>query len=190
MRYRKLASSRERLEALETETRRLQSEADSAVHREQQLNFTLSELRTELAVERRAKQAAEEQQKPMEARLSELREVSIRRETEIESFNQRIEGAIAENARLAEECETHRAEVEDLAGLDALLADNPFDRGFHRGVFEAEFGLLHRRAHLSDPRVRGAGARPQKGTRLPAHRRTASSPGRPPPTTHRPPTTT
>lgn len=109
-----LASSRERLEALETETRRLQSEAESAVHREQQLNVTLSELRTELAVERRAKQAAEEQQKPMEARLSELREVSIRRETEIESFNQRIEGAIAENARLAEECETHRAEVEDL----------------------------------------------------------------------------
>ncbi len=109
-----LASSRERLEALETEARRLQSESDSAVHREQQLNATLSELRTELAVERRAKQAAEEQQKPMEARLSELREVSIRRETEIESFNQRIEGAIAENARLAEECETHRAEVQDL----------------------------------------------------------------------------
>ena len=109
-----LASSRERLEALETETRRLQSESESAVHREQQLSATLNELRTELAVERRAKQAAEEQQKPMEARLSELREVSIRRETEIESFNQRIEGAIAENARLAEECETHRAEVEDL----------------------------------------------------------------------------
>jgi chromosome segregation protein len=109
-----LASSRERLEALETEARRLQSESESAVRREQDLNSILNELRTELAVERRAKQAAEEQQKPMEARLSELREVSIRRETEIESFNQRIEGAIAENARLAEECETHRAEVEDL----------------------------------------------------------------------------
>jgi chromosome segregation protein len=109
-----LVSSRERLEALETEARRLQSESESAVHREQQLSATLNELRTELAVERRAKQAAEEQQKPMEARLSELREVSIRRETEIESFNQRIEGAIAENARLSEECESHRAEVDDL----------------------------------------------------------------------------
>jgi chromosome segregation protein len=43
-----------------------------------------------------------------------LREISIRRETEIESFTQRIEAAIAENARLAEECETHRLEVEDL----------------------------------------------------------------------------
>jgi chromosome segregation protein len=48
------------------------------------------------------------------ARLSELREISIRRETEIESFTQRIEAATAENARLAEECETHRAEIEDL----------------------------------------------------------------------------
>lgn len=109
-----LAASRDRLEALENENRRLQSEADSAVLREQELSTILNELRTELAVERRAKQAAEEQQKPMESRLSELREVSIRREAEIESFNQRIEAAIAENTRLAEECETHRLEVEDL----------------------------------------------------------------------------
>ncbi len=109
-----LASARERLEALESESRRLQSESDAAVRREQDLNAALNELRTDLAVERRAKQSAEEQQKPMEARLSELREISIRRETEIESFTQRIEAAIAENARLAEECETHRLEVEDL----------------------------------------------------------------------------
>ena len=109
-----LASSRDRLEALENEGRRLQSESDSAVHREQDLSAALNELRTELAVERRAKQSAEEQQKPMEARLSELREVSIRRETEIEAFTQRIEAAIGENSRLAEECETHRLEVEDL----------------------------------------------------------------------------
>jgi chromosome segregation protein len=109
-----LAASRDRLESLESENRRLQSEADAAVLREQDLNTALNELRTDLAVERRSKQSAEELQKPMEARLSELREISIRRETEIESFTQRIEGAIAENARLAEECETHRAEVEDL----------------------------------------------------------------------------
>ena len=124
-----LGSSRERLEALENESRRLQSEADAAAHREQDLNAALNELRTELAVERRAKQSAEEQQKPMEARLSELREVSIRREAEIETFTQRIEAAIAENARLAEECASHRGEAEDLqteiesraAGRAALL---------------------------------------------------------------------
>jgi len=109
-----LAAARERLEFLDTETRRLQSESDSAAHRNQDLLDTLNEVRTVLAVERRAKQAAEEQQKPMEARLSELREISIRRETEIASFDQRIEAATAENARLAEECETHRVEVEEL----------------------------------------------------------------------------
>ncbi|NJM38788.1 MAG: chromosome segregation protein SMC, partial [Akkermansiaceae bacterium] len=109
-----LASARERLEALENESRRLQSESEAVVRREQDIVEALNSLRTELAVERRAKQSAEEQQKPMEARLSELRELAIRRETEISSFDQRIEAAHAENARLSEESETHRAEVEDL----------------------------------------------------------------------------
>ena len=124
-----LVAARDRLEALENEGRRLQGEADAAARREQELVATLNEVRTELAVERRAKQSAEEQQKPMEARLSELREISIRRETEIEAFTQRIETATAENARLAEESETHRAEAENLheeiearaAGRAALL---------------------------------------------------------------------
>ena len=109
-----LAAARERLEALENESRRLQSDSDAIVRQEQDILETLNELRTELAVERRAKQSAEEQQKPMEARLSELRDVAIRRETEIESFDLRIEAAQAENARLSEESETHRCEAEDL----------------------------------------------------------------------------
>jgi chromosome segregation protein len=109
-----LASARERLEGLEDEARRLQSESDAVVRRELDIVEALNELRTELAVERRARQSAEEQQKPMEARLSELRDVAIRRETEIEAFNQRIESAQGENARLSEECESHRAEAEDL----------------------------------------------------------------------------
>ncbi|MCX6868173.1 MAG: chromosome segregation protein SMC [Verrucomicrobia bacterium] len=125
-----LTSSRERLEALENESRRLQSEADAAVRREQDLNAALNELRTELAVERRAKQSAEEQQKPMEARLSELREVSIRRETEIASFTQRIAAAITENSLLAGECASHQtasetlqAEIESRAAGRAVLLE-------------------------------------------------------------------
>jgi chromosome segregation protein len=65
----------------------------------------------------------------MTARLSELRDLAIRRENEIASFDQRIEATHGENARLAEECESHRCEVEDLqveintrdAGRTALL---------------------------------------------------------------------
>ncbi len=109
-----LSNSRERLESLETDARRLQSESEAIVRREQDITEALNTLRMELAVERRARQSAEEQQKPMEARLSELRDLAIRRETEISSFDQRIEAARGENARLAEECETHQAEAEDL----------------------------------------------------------------------------
>ncbi|MGC4013707.1 MAG: chromosome segregation protein SMC [Luteolibacter sp.] len=109
-----LASARERLEGLDSDQRRLQTEADSAARREAEFAEGLNELRTSLAVERRAKQAAEEQQRPMEARLAELREVSMRRESEISSFEQRIEAATAESASLAEQSETHRYEAEDL----------------------------------------------------------------------------
>ncbi len=110
-----LAMARERLEGHEEDQRRLQSQVEGSQRDEAELAQALNELRTSLAVERQAKQAAEAQQQPMEARLSELRELSIRRETEIESFVQRIESAAAENARLAEEVETHQAEAEDLA---------------------------------------------------------------------------
>ena len=109
-----LATARERLEALDADQRRLQTEADAAARRESEFAEGLNELRMSLAVERRAKQAAEEQQKPMEARLAELREVSLRRESEIEIFEQRIEAATAESAALYEQCETHRYEADDL----------------------------------------------------------------------------
>jgi chromosome segregation protein len=102
------------LEALDADQRRLQAEADAAARREMEFAEGLNELRMSLAVERRAKQAAEEQQKPMEARLAELREVSLRRESEIEIFEQRIEAATAESAALYEQCETHRYEADDL----------------------------------------------------------------------------
>jgi chromosome segregation protein len=142
-----LAETRERLESLEDEARRLQSEVEAAVSREQHLAEVLNELRTALAVERRAKQSAEEQQKPMESRLSELREIAIRRETEIESFDQRIEAAIAENARLAEECETHRSEVEDLqAEISSRAAGRP---ELIQAIETAEAALAEIRRDLS-----------------------------------------
>jgi len=109
-----LASTRERLEAIEDQNRSLQSQCDSAISSEQELFASLNEIRTDLAVEKRAKQAAEEQQRPMEARLSELREVAIRRETEIENFQQRIQGSLDENASLASQVEDHQIEAEDL----------------------------------------------------------------------------
>ena len=109
-----LAATRQRLESIEDQTRSLQSQSDSALSSEQELLVALNELRTNLAVEKRAKQAAEEQQRPMEARLSELREIAIRRETEIENFQQRIHSSIDENTSLSSQVETHQIEAEDL----------------------------------------------------------------------------
>ncbi|MGB6222399.1 chromosome segregation protein SMC [Haloferula sp.] len=109
-----LVAGRERLEACESDQQRLQSQVESAQRDAAELAEGLNELRTALAVERQSKQAQEAQQQPMEARLAELREVSVRRETEINAFLERMEGAVQENARLIEECDTHRHEAEDL----------------------------------------------------------------------------
>ena len=109
-----LSTARAGLELLEDEQRRLQSELDSILREESELVMMLNELKTSLAVDKRAKQAAEEQQKPMELRLMELRELSLRREAEIAQFIQRIEDAVTENARLADEMEMHRLELTDL----------------------------------------------------------------------------
>ncbi len=109
-----LKAARERFEATEADQRRLQGQLDDAHRDEAELADALGEIRTALAVERKAKQAQEEQQQPMEARLAELREIAVRRETEIRSFVERIEAAGGENTKLADEVENRRAEVDDL----------------------------------------------------------------------------
>ncbi|MGJ8634515.1 MAG: chromosome segregation protein SMC [Luteolibacter sp.] len=143
-----LANTRERLEAIEDQARALQSQSDAAVNSEQELSVALNELRTNLAVEKRAKQAAEEQQRPMEARLSELREISIRREAEIENFAQRMQAAADENTSLETQAEDHKTEAEDLqqelssraAGRNELL----------QAIEEAEQILSKIRKELSE----------------------------------------
>jgi chromosome segregation protein len=142
-----LAASRERLAAIEDQTRSLQSQSDSAVSSEQELSAALNELRTQLAVEKRAKQAAEEQQRPMEARLSELREVAIRREAEIANFTQRIESAAEENVSLKNQAEDHRIEAED---LQQVLSEKAEGRGeLIKAIEEAEVQLSAIRKQLA-----------------------------------------
>lgn len=109
-----LFAGRERLEGCDGDQHRLQSQAESAQREESDLAEALNELKTSLAVERQSKQAQEAQQQPMEARLAELREISVRRETEINAFIERMRGAVEENERLHEESDTHRLEAEDL----------------------------------------------------------------------------
>jgi chromosome segregation protein len=110
-----LSVAQRSFEELEISYSRSQSEYESAMRDEAELSLGLNEVKMSLAVDRRAKQSAEEQQKPMEMRLLELRELSMRREAEIQQFVQRIELAKTENTKLAEEAEMHRLESQDLA---------------------------------------------------------------------------
>ncbi|MEP4049460.1 MAG: chromosome segregation protein SMC [Luteolibacter sp.] len=142
-----LAASRERLEAIEDETRALQSQLDAAIAGEQEFNTSLNDLRTNLAVEKRAKQAAEEQQRPMEARLSELREVAIRREAEIENFPARIQAAADENASLAAQAEDSKIESEDLQQVLAEKAEGRTQ--LLSTIEEAEIALSRIRKELA-----------------------------------------
>ena len=142
-----LTSSRDRLAALEDQTRSLQSQSDSAVTSEQELSAALNELRTHLAVEKRAKQATEEQQRPMEARLSELRELAIRREAEIANFTNRIEAAAQENVSLRNQAEDSRIEAED---LQQVLSEKAEGRGeLIKAIEEAEVQLATIRKQLA-----------------------------------------
>ena len=142
-----LAASRQRLEAIENQTRSLQSQSDAATAAEQEFTAALNELRTNLAVEKRAKQAAEEQQRPMEARLSELREVAIRREAEIENFTNRINSAADENLSLAAQAEDSRIEAED---LQQVLSEKAQGRNeLIKAIEEAELALSRIRKELA-----------------------------------------
>lgn len=142
-----LGSSRERLASIEDETRSLQSQLDAAIAGEQEFTAALNELRTNLAVEKRAKQAAEEQQRPMEARLSELREVAIRREAEIENFTNRIKAATDENIALAAQAEDSRIESEDLQQALSEKAEGRSE--LIKAIEEAEVVLAKLRKELA-----------------------------------------
>ena len=95
-----LEGARERSTTVEIEGGELQSQHEEAARQEQEKRTELNEMRTALAVERRAREAAEQQQGPMESRIGELRELNTRRGSEIEQFERRIEEALEEDAQL------------------------------------------------------------------------------------------
>jgi chromosome segregation protein len=106
------------------------------VRNERELTEGLQELRMALAVERRSREAAEEQQQPMEARIRELRELRGRCEAEIAGFEERIAAAVAEDGQLAVACEAAGRGAAELGRqLDELAASRP---GLDAAIAEAE----------------------------------------------------
>lgn len=109
-----LGSARIRLEELENDQLMATRDLEDMMFREQDAMSTLSELKTNLAVERRSMQSAEEQQQPMAARLEELKHHTGRRESENIAFRDRIENANGESGNLLEEIETNTVAANQL----------------------------------------------------------------------------
>ncbi|WP_411847597.1 chromosome segregation protein SMC [Roseibacillus persicicus] len=107
---------------LENELADLQNESDGLEDRLNEQSERLNELQTELAVERRAHQSEQDQQRPMQSRIEELSNLMVKREAEIVEFQNRI-GNDAEDDSMLEmemlENQDAAAELEkDLGGFD------------------------------------------------------------------------
>jgi len=109
-----LSGARERLAALENDSRELQSRLDEILKREKDAQEQLNEARTALAVERQARDSAAKEQDPMSRRIRELAELNARRKHEITTGSERIQQGDTENQGLRIQIEEHTLEVEKL----------------------------------------------------------------------------
>ena len=100
----------------------LQNESDGLEQRLQEQSERLNELQTELAVERRAHQSEQDQQRPMQSRIDELSNLMVKREAEIVDFQNRIGNDCEDDSTLEMEMLENQdaaAELEkDLSGFD------------------------------------------------------------------------
>ncbi len=131
-----LARARERLTALEDDSRKLSVRAEEAIKRENESREQLNEARTALAVEKQARDSAAREQDPMSRRIRELAELNARRKSEIQSARERITKGDGENETMLREMEGYRAEVSKLT--EELSHADEQRKGLARGIEEAE----------------------------------------------------
>ncbi|MBK1832647.1 chromosome segregation protein SMC [Roseibacillus ishigakijimensis] len=85
-----LAEAREQVAVLEQQLAEFQNESEGLEGQLAEQSERLNELQTELAVERRAHQSEQDQQRPMQSRIEELNNLIVKREAEIVDFQNRI----------------------------------------------------------------------------------------------------
>ncbi|MDG2123804.1 MAG: hypothetical protein P8J87_08920, partial [Verrucomicrobiales bacterium] len=108
------AEAKKDLEKRLTETRSREAELAEATRHEAEVNNLLNELRTSLAVERRAAQALQQQKEPMANRLKELEELIARRDSDIASYKEKIELAKSDSETLRAGIGAAKAEADSL----------------------------------------------------------------------------
>ena len=113
---RDLNAARSRLDSVEGDINRLGMELEELSRREVSEREEQGALQTALAVERRAQEAAEQQQQPIQTRIGELRELNTRRLAEIEEFERRIGSAGVEDEQLREEISERGRRAREVEG--------------------------------------------------------------------------
>ena len=142
-----LTRARERLTALEDDSRKLSARAEEAIKRENESREQLSEARTALAVEKQARDSAAREQDPMSRRIRELAELNERRKSEISAARERITKGDSENETLVQEMEGYRKEVASLT--EELSHADEQRKGLARGIEEAEAAFSEIRSKQS-----------------------------------------
>ncbi len=108
------AAAEEEMERRRDEVSQMEASLEAAGKNENDAIELLNELRTACAVEQRAEQSMLEQRGPMTSRVRELEEAIARRRRDIESYQERIAAARAENDKLHEEIISVRSLVEEM----------------------------------------------------------------------------
>ncbi|MEQ1858312.1 MAG: chromosome segregation protein SMC [Chthoniobacteraceae bacterium] len=118
-----ISSTTQSLDALQQ--RRAESQGQLEVFRaqESELAAELNELRIKVATERQRHSSLHHQRAPMESRLTELEQLIAQRQTDITTYEQRLEAAQAENAELGASLETLNARTGDAELEVARLLD-------------------------------------------------------------------
>ena len=134
-----LARARERLTAVEDDSKKLSARTEEIVKRENEAREQLNEARTALAVEKQARDSAAREQDPMSRRIRELAELNTRRKNEISTAKERIEKGDSENEVLQKEMKENREEVASVT--EELGKADEQRKGLARGIEEAEAGF-------------------------------------------------
>lgn len=118
-----LEAARNKIVVFEKEQAQWQEDLRQVIAQQREADEACNELKTELAVERQARQAAQAQQGPMAARLNELKELSARREAEVRQFTERIVAAQGEDGDLRDTVEQSQKRIEVLTCEIATISE-------------------------------------------------------------------
>ena len=137
-----------RIEAIGEESSTLGSRLEAAEKNEEEAAEMLNEVKTSLAVERQARDSLVSQREPMAGRLRELEELLSRRNTEIESYRQRIANAEEESTELHARIESAKV---DSTGLSEELDRVRSERSKHAETIQAnESQMSQERRSIQD----------------------------------------